>query len=1359
MAEKSVRIGQRVEVGGKDVQGVVAYVGTTLFASGKWIGVILDEPKGKNNGTVMNKQYFECKENHGTFVRQSQISVIDGGTSTEATSPSTPSTSSSITTPTSEERMRGRASSLRKFGTTTTTRLTQSYPSSVRRRAEPTPPRRKVPQVQTPRKPDNLRLPVMAGSTRAISDQTTPESGTTSDAASPAVSQQQESYKRASFVEGEQQSSKEGPASSAMKAALQGLEQTGFVETLNPQYTPGHPISPGGATMEERLASLQLQRELESARAEITDLQEKLETLKVKRMQDKERLKDYDKTRLQLEHMMEFKTQIMNAQINLQRELQAAKQEAREANEARERHADEMADLAETVEMATLDKEMAEEKAETLQQELEQYKEKVEELQVDLDILKAEVAERGGEGGGGGSVEGAATSLEIKQLQQQNARLRDTLVRMRDLSAHEKHEFQKLQKEADEKRSEITELSRTKEKLSSRVEELERQISYLHEQVDLALGAEQMVENLTEAKLNLEDKVAELEEAVADLEALHDMNDQLQEGSRELDLQLREDLEMAECAKREALRERDKALEALADRDSIITKFRALVQKLQDQVIELRDKVISQSGPPSVNMALTSGPSSYSEEGSSDLRKMLADTKANARALELELYRVEVLQFEARVNYLISFMPEGFTARGADQDAIETLLLVSRLPCKCEILVNQVRERFPQSASGTTPTSEDASELQVSHSMEQSSFRHHLSFMLFYIMIILHRFEYVLNNCTVELLLKLGTLLPEMVAQEKSLDFLLDLLKKGQLDENTSLEGVEKCASYFVVLYNIHVGSSDGIIMPGETGQKVTQGCSRALSAACDAILSDVKVLSMLVEGDGNELVEMMSNWGLGIEGMHKSLWQMQRLATMQESPANVTDALLKSTSLISRVLYSLRSLRKSAMVQITSQRDKGKVLGDKLLELAAVAVESAFENHFGGDEVEVSDRGPVERIRSTLEFVSTNIGRSVQTLKDLEFGGIATPAESKKNTAPITLRSQATRRELEEAKQLQQRLVSREEDIRELRRALKVKQEELSEMVVRKELAEKKLGNVSKDYSMAVEKLERKLEDSQALLKRKEKEFEETMDHLQADIDCLETERGELKDKLKAVSRKALMEGLAKSAAASAASPTAGGFVGVPASGVNGSPGIQPSGPVLSSTVRDSPLLISQIHSLQMALRNEVREKWQIQMQQTQNRLQSLPPLKVPKKQTSNRLLELEKETEATLQEIRLKMASAKVVDISGRKPGTVPTLEKTTPAYHLISEKVKVRKLQSKLHQLQSAVLKEVVERKNKPNVNLSLAQFPTPELTQAISSKEAGLVQSGKLLIPANTAADTKKLIVDSKTLEKIHSVLVF
>ena len=45
------------------------------------------------------------------------------------------------------------------------------------------------------------------------------------------------------------------------------------------------------------------------------------------------------------------------------------------------------------------------------------------------------------EGGGSG-----VTNFELKTLQAQNEKLRETLVSMRDLSAHEKHQIQKLTK-------------------------------------------------------------------------------------------------------------------------------------------------------------------------------------------------------------------------------------------------------------------------------------------------------------------------------------------------------------------------------------------------------------------------------------------------------------------------------------------------------------------------------------------------------------------------------------------------------------------------------------------------------------------------------------------------------------------------------------------------------------------------------------------------------------------------------------------------------------------------------------------------------------------------------------------------
>uniref|UniRef100_A0A8C0F6Y9 Dynactin subunit 1 n=1 Tax=Bubo bubo TaxID=30461 RepID=A0A8C0F6Y9_BUBBB len=71
--ETLTSVGSRVEVIGKGHRGTVAYVGATLFATGKWVGVILDEAKGKNDGTVQGRKYFTCEENHGIFVRQSQV--------------------------------------------------------------------------------------------------------------------------------------------------------------------------------------------------------------------------------------------------------------------------------------------------------------------------------------------------------------------------------------------------------------------------------------------------------------------------------------------------------------------------------------------------------------------------------------------------------------------------------------------------------------------------------------------------------------------------------------------------------------------------------------------------------------------------------------------------------------------------------------------------------------------------------------------------------------------------------------------------------------------------------------------------------------------------------------------------------------------------------------------------------------------------------------------------------------------------------------------------------------------------------------------------------------------------------------
>ncbi|XP_062829232.1 CAP-Gly domain-containing linker protein 4 isoform X2 [Anolis carolinensis] len=54
--------------------GTLRFCGTTEFASGQWAGIELDEPEGKNNGTVAKVQYFKCAPKHGIFAPLSKIS-------------------------------------------------------------------------------------------------------------------------------------------------------------------------------------------------------------------------------------------------------------------------------------------------------------------------------------------------------------------------------------------------------------------------------------------------------------------------------------------------------------------------------------------------------------------------------------------------------------------------------------------------------------------------------------------------------------------------------------------------------------------------------------------------------------------------------------------------------------------------------------------------------------------------------------------------------------------------------------------------------------------------------------------------------------------------------------------------------------------------------------------------------------------------------------------------------------------------------------------------------------------------------------------------------------------------------------
>ncbi|XP_061603004.1 kinesin-like protein KIF13B isoform X2 [Cololabis saira] len=68
--------GAAVTVGGSKA-GTVRYVGPTQFAEGLWVGVELDSPVGKNDGSVGRHRYFRCRPGHGVLVRPDRLSGRD----------------------------------------------------------------------------------------------------------------------------------------------------------------------------------------------------------------------------------------------------------------------------------------------------------------------------------------------------------------------------------------------------------------------------------------------------------------------------------------------------------------------------------------------------------------------------------------------------------------------------------------------------------------------------------------------------------------------------------------------------------------------------------------------------------------------------------------------------------------------------------------------------------------------------------------------------------------------------------------------------------------------------------------------------------------------------------------------------------------------------------------------------------------------------------------------------------------------------------------------------------------------------------------------------------------------------------
>ncbi|KAM9335874.1 dynactin subunit 1-like isoform 3-T3 [Symphorus nematophorus] len=1227
---KPPKIGSVVEVIGKGQRGTVAYIGATLFASGKWVGVILNEAKGKNDGTVQGKRYFTCEENHGIFVRQSQIQVVDDGSS--ATSPDTPES--------------GLAKILKQKEMAETPKTTKQTPANVKK-----------------------------ASRESLS------------------------------------SSASADVSEAGLPSHQGA--LGAPVVPQPSGSPAAAAASVPATPSKAEPAISKQEE-ESLRAQVKDLEEKLETLKMKRTEDKAKLKELEKHKIQLEQLQEWKNKMQEQQADLQKQLKEAKKEAREAHEAKDRYMEEMSDTADAIEMATLDKEMAEERAESLQVEVDTLKEKVEELSMDLEILRHEISEKGSDG--------AASSYHVKQLEEQNARLKEALVRMRDLSASEKQEHVKLQKQMEKKNTELETLRTQKEKLQDEVKQADVTIDELKEQVDAALGSEEMVETLTERNLDLEEKVRELRETVTDLEAINEMNDELQENARETEMELREQLDLSVSKVREAEKRVEAAQETIADYQQTISKYRELTAGLQEanrELISQQNANAEQVQQPPAELF--------------DFKIKFAETKAYAKAIEMELRKMEVAQSNRQVSLLTSFMPDSFLRHGGDHDCILVLLLIPRLICKAELISKQAQEKFDLNgnlAEGTGLKGPPG---------EQRSFASGLVYSLSLLQATLHKYEQALNTCNVEVFKRMGTLYSEMSFHERSLDYFIDLLHKDQLDETVQVEPLTKAIKYYQQLYSVHLADQ-------------TEDCTVQLAdhikftqSALDCMGVEVaRLRAFLAAGqESSSLSVLLKDLETSCSDIRQFCKKIRRRmpgtdvvgvpAALNFGP-QVSETLTECRRQQTRVVAVLQEVAAAGAQLVAPLAEQEGLNALKLEDIACKAVEQVYGSQ--------GLNGP-ECLRQSCSSVITTMNKMATAMQEGEYD--ADKPQGK--TPPVEMRASTVRAEMTDAEGLGVKLEDRETVIKELKKSLKIKGEELSEANVRLSLLEKKLDTSTKDADERVEKIQTKLDENLALLKKKEKEFEETMDALQADIDQLEAEKAELKQRINNQS-KMTIEGLRGSPASGIASIVQGSAGGVP--------------PSLAGSVQvvDSPLLRLQVEAQRLGIKHLKNENNRLKAEKMRAQLASLPPLCPPKLPQVSKESSLPPEglntgiyrrTDQLLATLLKLSAEVKVVDVTGKTA--------VSASAQLLEQTARLQNLSDALDKLKGEVAEHVVSYQPGAKASSDFATFPVSSFVKAKEEKQGGTVFVGRVAIPCTRGQEqVHRLVLSQQQLQKVHHLLM-
>lgn len=1042
-------------------RGIVRYNGQTEFKGGRWIGVELEEPNGKNNGTVLGFEYFKCRMLHGIFVRPNQVTIIETPTVNET--PATPLASR-------PGMSHMRSSSNGRIRTTSLRSAAASTPAAASRSNSP--------QKLTV----NVSSPSVTRITRPLAPASPTKRSMLGPSAATTASKTTVSRLRTTTGEASQPNStlnKPVPArvESPLSISPSNSQRTSSPPPIPaPDFTQTQPARPPSSLLKE----LKEEYEKESEQ-ELQELKAKIRVLEAKRTDD---ARVIEKLESQLNDVNEFvavRPKLQQKLLSLQQELIANRRALADAEQIQSASENRLLDAQEQLEMVMLDKEVAEERAEAAESELQTLQERLESVEVELETLK--------EGGGPGGVvnDSVRESIAINQLEKHNDRLREALVRLRDLSRETEKEQRHRIAELERELQGVEELHSQYDSILGKLANSETQVEELKAQLDDALGAEEMLEQLTERNLVLGERIAEMTITIEDLESLKELNDELEENHMETEKQLHEEIGQKETQIREQARKIADLEDTCQDYEGTISQFRELVMQLQLDLDMLRAQTQSAQNESASAASQTAAMMSL------NMKLQSSASKNQARNIELELFKIQAREGRELYEIVKPYLPQLYVE--TDNDATQCYLFFQRMAAKADLINSTIAQShgLPEALNGrVTEGLVRTCELRARISRMST---------------ICKRFASVLKRCGVDSFLNIGKIYTDIAHFEKRIDLHIDMLCRDEFRDIECVNDVQKIVHTFGHLVDMYSEGFDYDLGERELGYALSfdhelDNVSASIALISTYISDIMKDEDVTVESDDDptpiliEPFKKLLDQVKGTKVMSKKL--TKRLEELTQDSGALKPQIIPQLDALGKMVPELVdfgiNLAHSVLPHLVSiQNNKSTLHTDAIMELVKQNASALSK--------EQSDRSP-------WAIVSDAINKLTQ-----EAAAIVPLALEPENiikisaTPPWVTRVEEVKAAVAINVEAERKVAQLNEELQGLARGIRSRDQIIQESNVKIELMERRMDTVKKQAD-TISSLETEIAKS----RKQERSYEEAIEQLQSDLDALEQENAKLK-------------------------------------------------------------------------------------------------------------------------------------------------------------------------------------------------------------------------------------------------------